>query len=150
TLSFARQSREKSQQAACNALAGGILLAWCIMFGRVIVEVVVVNRTLVTRVLIPFLMMAVAAGVAAWLFVRRASPTHDGAAKPAQEVRLRNPFSLTEASKFGAFFALVLLVVKFVQVRFPGEGLYMVAALAGLTDVDAITLSMAQYAMSGD
>jgi uncharacterized membrane protein (DUF4010 family) len=33
---------------------------------------------------------------------------------------------------------------------FPGRGLYMVAALAGLTDVDAITLSMAEYARGGD
>ena len=65
-------------------------------------------------------------------------------------MRLRNPFSLTEASKFGAFFAGVLLVVKAVQIYFPGKGLYMVAVLAGLTDVDAITLSMAEYAKSGD
>jgi len=31
----------------------------------------------------------------------------------------------------------------------PGEGIYLVAALAGLTDIDAITLSMAEYAKSG-
>ena len=40
--------------------------------------------------------------------------------------------------------------MKLVQTYFPGEGLYMVAVLAGLTDVDAITLSMADYAKSGD
>jgi uncharacterized membrane protein (DUF4010 family) len=61
-------------------------------------------------------------------------------------VALRNPFSLTEAARFAAFFALVLIVVKLVERHFPGQGLYSVAALAGLTDVDAITLSMAQYA----
>ena len=44
---------------------------------------------------------------------------------------------------------MVLLIVKFVQSRFPGQGLYMVAGLAGLTDVDAITLSMAEYATGG-
>jgi uncharacterized membrane protein (DUF4010 family) len=65
-------------------------------------------------------------------------------------VALRNPFSLTAAAKFAAFFAVVLLVVKFVQMYAPGRGLYMVAALAGLTDVDAITLSMAEYAKTGD
>ena len=74
----------------------------------------------------------------------------DSTAAKAEAVRLRNPFSLTEASKFAAFFTVVLLVVKFVQIRFPGKGLYMVAGLAGLTDVDAITLSMAEYARSGD
>jgi uncharacterized membrane protein (DUF4010 family) len=47
-------------------------------------------------------------------------------------------------------FAVVLLVVKIVQEYFPADGLYAVAALAGLTDVDAITLSMAELAKSGD
>ena len=91
-----------------------------------------------------------AAAVAAWVFFSRSAPARDRAAAKTEEVPLRNPFSLTEASKFGAFFAVVLLAVKFVQIRFPGEGLYMVAGLAGLTDVDAITLSMAEYARSGD
>jgi uncharacterized membrane protein (DUF4010 family) len=43
----------------------------------------------------------------------------------------------------------VLLVVKLVQTYAPDRGVYFVAALAGTTDVDAITLSMAQYARNG-
>jgi len=150
TLSFARQSREDRRTTTAHALACGMLLAWCVMFGRVIAEVLVVNRALVARVLIPFVTMGAAAGIAAGILFRRSASAQDSAAAKTRDVRLRNPFSLTEASKFGAFFALVLLVVKFVQIRFPGEGLYMVAGLAGLTDVDAITLSMAEYAKSGD
>jgi uncharacterized membrane protein (DUF4010 family) len=46
-------------------------------------------------------------------------------------------------------FAVVLLLVKMTQFYFPGGGVYIVAALAGLTDVDAITLSMAEYAKGG-
>ena len=63
---------------------------------------------------------------------------------------MRNPFSLASAAKFAAFFALVLLLVKLVQSYFPSQGVYVVAALAGLTDVDAITLSMAEYAKAND
>jgi uncharacterized membrane protein (DUF4010 family) len=37
-----------------------------------------------------------------------------------------------------------------VQEHFPPDGLYAVAALAGLTDVDAITLSMAEFAKTGE
>ena len=150
TLSFARQSREDARTATCYTLASGLLLAWCVMFGRVIVEVAVVNRALVARVLVPFAMMGAAAAIAAWIVFSRRGAERDSTASKAEEVRLRNPFSLTEASKFGAFFAGVLLVVKAVQIYFPGKGLYMVAVLAGLTDVDAITLSMAEYAKSGD
>jgi uncharacterized membrane protein (DUF4010 family) len=150
TLAFARQSREDTRPATGLTLACGLLLAWCIMFGRVIVEVLVVNRALVGRVLIPFVTMGAATAIAAGVLFRRSLTAERQTAKKTTEVPLRNPFSLTEASKFGAFFAVVLLVVKLVQARFPGKGLYMVAGLAGLTDVDAITLSMAEYAKTGD
>jgi uncharacterized membrane protein (DUF4010 family) len=149
TLSFSKQSRDDARPATAYALACGMLLAWGIMFGRVIVEVLVVNRALVTQVLVPFVTMSVVAAIFAWIFLRRSS-AHSKAASKAPPVALRNPFSLTAAAKFAAFFAVVLLVVKFVQMYAPGRGLYMVAALAGLTDVDAITLSMAEYAKTGD
>ncbi len=65
-------------------------------------------------------------------------------------VTVQNPFSLTAAAKFAALFAVVLLAVKIVQEHFPPSGLYAVAAIAGLTDVDAITLSMSEFAKSGE
>jgi uncharacterized membrane protein (DUF4010 family) len=149
TLSCARQSTDAEKRATVLS-ACAILLAWCIMFGRVVVEVLVVNDALVASLLVPFVAMAAAAATAVGILYWRVAAGRDGREKPAVQVPLRNPFSLTEAAKFGAFFAAVLLVVKFVQSRFPGQGLYMVAGLAGLTDVDAITLSMAEYAKGGD
>ena len=81
----------------------------------------------------------------AWFHYRAsAEPTRRHA--EAGDVPLRNPFSLTAAVKFAILFAAVLLLVKVVQLHFPGGGVYVVAALAGLTDVDAITLSMAEFA----
>jgi uncharacterized membrane protein (DUF4010 family) len=145
TLAFARQSRDPAYAAAVPALASGILLAWGVMFVRVIVEVLVVNRALLPMVAVPFGAMAVVAVAAAWL-LRRGSKLD----ARAESVPLRNPFSLTAAAKFAAFFALVLLVVELVEAYAPDRGLYLVAALAGTTDVDAITLSMAQYARGGD
>ena len=145
TLAFSRQSREAAYSAAAPALASGILLAWAVMFVRVIVEVLVVNRALLGQVLVPFATMAVTAAAAAWYLHARRS----GDSETTVGVPLKNPFSLREAAKFAAFFAVVLLVVKLVQTYSPGQGVYFVAALAGTTDVDAITLSMAQYARSG-
>ena len=145
TLAFSRQSRDPAYAASSSALASGILVAWAVMFVRVIVEVLVVNRALL------------AAGGRCrsrpWRWLPSLPP---GSTVPVQQpsnsprgVPLKNPFSLTAAAKFAAFFALVLLVVKLVQTYAPGRGVYFVAALAGTTDVDAITLSMAQYARSG-
>jgi uncharacterized membrane protein (DUF4010 family) len=151
TLSFARQSRDQPSAAASGALAGGILFAWSVMFGRVIVEVLVVNRQLLATLLVPMVAMALAAGAAGGLCLWRSLARHERqGAEGAPEVPLTNPFSLTSAAKVAAFFAVVTLVVKIVQAEFPGGGVYVVAALAGLTDVDAITLSMAEIAKHGD
>ena len=149
TLSFAKQSREAGAPSVARALAGGLLLAWAVMFVRVVIEVFVVNPAIVPRVLPPFVAMAaVAAAWGLWLILRgtRGAESRGG----ADSVPLKNPFSLTAAIKFAAFFALVLVVVKVAQSQFSETGLYAVAALAGLTDVDAITLSMAEQARSGD
>jgi uncharacterized membrane protein (DUF4010 family) len=146
TLSFAKQARDDPQLA--NALACGILLAWAVMFARILVLVAALNRPLLAHVLVPFFVMGVVvAGFSALLYFRDGS-VKGGETKGTLEVR--NPFSLTAAAKFAAFFAVVLLAVKIVQENFPASGLYAVAALAGLTDVDAITLSMAEFAKAGD
>ena len=144
TLAFARQSRDSAYAGTTATLASGILLAWTVMFLRVVIEVLVVNRELLPRVVVPFGIMALVAGAGASYLRARA-----GKSEQATGVPLRNPFSLTAAAKFAAFFALVLLIVKLVQSYAPGKGVYFVAALAGTTDVDAITLSMAQFARGG-
>ena len=152
TLSFARRSGEEGAAADASLLACGILLAWTVMFVRVLVEVAVVNAALLRPLLLPFLVMGAAALLlAAFFYLRRMRAARQkGDAAGESEVPLTNPFSLTSAAKFAAFFAVVLLVVALVQRYFPGQGLLVVAAVAGLTDVDAITLSMADYARGGN
>lgn len=148
SLSFARQSRTDPSVIAGDALAAGILLAWTVMFARVVLTIAIVNRALVGSVLIPFATMAVAAVLLALFFYRRRLIAH-GSAERTAEVPMKNPFSLTAAVQFGLLFAAVLLVVKLTQQYAPAGGLYIVSAVAGLTDVDAITLSMSEYARQG-
>ena len=144
TLAFSRQSRDAAYASAAPELACGILLAWTVMFVRVLVMVLVVNRDLLPMLAVPFLAMAAVTLAFAWFLRGR-----EGTRGLAENVPLKNPFSLTAAARFAAFFALVLLLVKIVQTHAPDRGVYFVAALAGTTDVDAITLSMVQYARSG-
>ena len=147
TLSFARRSRE--EPGIANALATGVLLAWVVMFARVIVEVAVVNAALVGRIAVPMAAMGLATLLVALFHYRAGAGARKGDASKAGGLEVRNPFSLTSAVKFGAFFAVVLLGVKLVEERSSGAGFYVVAAVAGLTDVDAIALSMAAYAKNG-
>lgn len=139
TLAFAKQSRDEPQRA--RALAGGVLLAWAIMFVRVVAVAAVVQPALALALAVPCAAMtAVCAGAAGVAMRSRDGGGADGL--PA--VPMRNPFSLLAASKFAALFAVVQLLLKLGQQYLPQSGVYAVAALAGLTDVDAITVSMGE------
>jgi uncharacterized membrane protein (DUF4010 family) len=110
--------------------------------------VAVVNRTLLGPLFLPFAAMGLVAAGAAALIYLRSDPDGKGASA-RDNLRVANPFSITSAAKFAAFFAVVLVAVKIAQDNFSDSGVYAVAALAGLTDVDAITLSMAELAKTG-
>jgi uncharacterized membrane protein (DUF4010 family) len=74
-----------------------------------------------------------------------AAATYEMGRKGQPEIRLGEaPSELKTALVFGALYALVLLAVAAARQHFGDRGLFVVAALSGLTDVDAITLSTAQ------
>ncbi len=145
TLAFARRSREENGSTD-DALGAGLLIAWTVMGVRIVFVAGFIHPPIVVPLLLPIgAMIAVTLGGVALLLrrTRHLQPT------PAGPIAFKNPFSLTSAVKFGLFFAVVLLVVGLARRYFPGQGYYVVAALAGLTDVDAITLSMAALARDG-
>lgn len=144
TLSFARSSKLEGDPLAADTQACGVLLAWLVMFIRVLVMVGIVFDPLISALWLPFSLMAACTAVmAAWHYWRG----RDRFQAPQQSaVKMNNPFSLWSAIKFGAAFAAILLLVKLTEKYAVDEGLYILAAVAGLTDVDAITLSMAEYA----
>ena len=145
TLGFARQSRER-EHAAPDSMAAGLLLAWAVMFVRVGVTVAVVHRPLLAPLAVPLGAMG-AATLGASLY----SYFHGGRRREkAPDVPLRNPFRLTASIRFALFFAAMMLLVELVRRELPAGGIYAVAVLAGLTDVDAITLSMAEQARAGN
>ncbi len=68
---------------------------------------------------------------------------------PGEMPKAENPAELKPALLFGLFFALILLIVAFVKHRYGTAGLYPVAIFSGLSDMDAITLSVANLAKDG-
>jgi uncharacterized membrane protein (DUF4010 family) len=143
TLSFARSSKTEIDQGAANRLAAGVLLSWLVMFGRVLLIVTAVSVPLMQQLLWPLLSLAL---VTALLAVAFFLAGHRLLSASEAAVAVTNPFSLWSAIQFALLFALVLLLVKLAEHYAPGQGLYWLAALAGLTDVDAISLSLADYA----
>lgn len=64
-------------------------------------------------------------------------------------VHYRNPLELGTALTFGLFYAVVIVVAKGAQIVLGDQGLYASSVLAGTTDVDAITLSVARFHQEG-
>ena len=144
TLSFARSSKTETDSGAANRLVAGILLSWLVMFGRVLLIVTAVSLPLMQQLLWPLLGLALLTAALSSVFFLLGHRLQ--AASAATELPVKNPFSLWSAIQFALLFALVLLLVKLAEHYAPGQGLYWLAALAGLTDVDAISLSLADYA----
>jgi uncharacterized membrane protein (DUF4010 family) len=139
TLSFSQRSRKEPSQSQAFVLA--IVIAWTIMFVRVVVMTGVVYRPLAAPLGVALGMMTVA-GLGVCLVLWRRSRS-----RPTGTVTTgANPFELGEAIKFGLLFGVVTVAAKAAQVYLGEGGLYLAGAVAGLTDVDAIALSMANLA----
>ena len=143
TLGFSQRSRQPGEDA--SALALGIVLAWTVMFFRVAVMTSLISWELGRRLVFAVGLLAVTSlGACYWLW-RRRQQAERGEVKAGN-----NPFELDEAIKFGMLFGVVVLIAKAAQVYLGDAGLYLAAGIAGLTDVDAITLAMADLAKTDE
>ncbi|MBN1908399.1 MAG: MgtC/SapB family protein [Pirellulales bacterium] len=142
TVSSARQARSGQIQASGAAIV--ILIASTVVFVRVLIEIAVVAPEFLPKAAGPVCVLAALTAVPSlvmWYTLR-----HQPASMPEQG----NPTQLKSAVFFGGMYALVLLALAAAQKYAGGNGVYAVAALSGLTDMDAITLSTARLARAGN
>ena len=116
------------------------MIASTIAFARIIVEIAAVAPGILAEMAPPLgimlaLMLLLSAGM--YMLGRK---NHE----PMPEQG--NPADLKSALIFGAIYGLVILGVAAARDYFGEGGLYLVALISGLTDVDAITLSTANLA----
>ncbi len=142
TVSFSR--RAKGEAKSITPAAFIIFMASTIAFLRMLVEIAVVAPKTLQQVAPPlaavFLLMLLVA--IALYFIKK--PTHESL--PEQG----NPAQLNSALAFGAIYALVVLATAYAKDTFGNSGLYIVAIISGLTDVDAITLSTSRLMHKGN
>jgi uncharacterized membrane protein (DUF4010 family) len=140
TLSLAGRTRDHEE--LCESASLAVILASTIMFLRVIVIVAVVDASLV-RLVAPPMVASTLAGIGAslslWLRSRRVR-------RAAGVIGFTNPFELARALGFALLFAVVLVGSKAAAIYLGNAGTYAAGLVAGTTDVDAITLSMAGLA----
>ena len=140
TVSYARRASEAQGQVAVATLV--IALASTVVYVRVLVEVFAVAAPAFAAIAPPIAVMlalAIALCALTWWRTRKARTE-----LPPQG----NPTELRSAIVFGLLYAGVLVAVAAAKQHFGDRGMYAVAALSGLTDMDAITLTSSRMAVA--
>lgn len=147
TLDFARRTRAAPH--LWRPYLSGALAASAVMFARVIVVVALFGPGLLEAVA-PALGVAVLVSAVAALVLNHSFARREGAKAGEGEAVVKNPFELPTVLGFAALLAAILVLTRIVTEYFGGAGSIVLAAVAGLADVDAITLSMTGLADGPD
>jgi uncharacterized membrane protein (DUF4010 family) len=136
TVSLSQRVRENG--AMLWPAITAITAAAVMMFVRIGAIIAAVDRPLLKNLALPLEVMGGAsAAIAAVLYFLRRDEAADGAS-----VTFKNPFALRPALMFGLAFAVILLASHAASEKLGSGGVYASAALAGLVDLDAISLSI--------
>ena len=142
TLTFSRLSREHTAFGA--SLAAGVLGANALLFPRVLIASVVQEPQLARAVWPAFVAPLGIALLLTWLGLR--APAGRAPNVPAD----KNPLQVGAALQMAVLFQVVLFAVAFARQQFGEQGLYGSAAVLGLADVDALTISMARLTSTAE
>jgi len=140
TVTTVVMSRRASQTERAHLFSGGILISSGVMYLRIALLVGLFNRALLARLAPAFLTLAVLGILGGWLWSRRPDPSSEAIHR---EFVPRNPLELRAAFLFALLFLVVLVVTQFVLLHFGRGGVYTLAAIMGVTDVDPFILGLA-------
>lgn len=134
-----RAAREKHP----HLFSGGILIACGVMYLRLAALLALFNRQLMAVLLVPFLVLAGTALVAGWLWSRRKDESTEDVQREADP---KNPLELLTAFLFAGLF-LAMLIITQLAVTYLGQGgVYTLAAIMGVSDVDPFIMGLTQAA----
>lgn len=138
TWIYAKKSKENESLSASCATA--ILAASSIMFIRVLIWTFIFNITLFNS-LVPSigLIFLSAIGITLYIFFKGKNKEINGAEMP-----LSKPLDLKGAMVFGLIYVVILLVVSYANENLGEGGTLVSSAIAGFSDIDAITISISK------
>ncbi|MEA5512216.1 MgtC/SapB family protein [Crocosphaera sp. UHCC 0190] len=137
TLAFSRLAKQREDITIL--LAAGIALANGMMAPRLLIEIAVINPALAQQLMLPLIVLGINPLICAAVLVWRLSPS-----KSMTPLKLSNPVELGAALQYAALLAILSVLVHGAQAWFGEGGVYVLSAISGLADVDAVGISLAQ------
>jgi uncharacterized membrane protein (DUF4010 family) len=141
TLSFARMGQR--QPHLQRILANGIVIAATIMMARVAVIAAIVWPPLLAPLGPVILVMIITATILCAIQMRRQNDS------VTETPTLSNPLEILPALFFAGLLAVIMIVSRWLEATFGAQGVYAIAVVSGIADVDAITLSLSNFARDG-
>ena len=139
TLVLARQAR--AEASSLRQLEAGIVLATAVMYLRLLIIIFVFNRELALALAPPLLVLSALGLVMAlawnWAGGKRQADTGQAAAPS-------NPLELLTAATFAVLFVVISIATAWAKQRFGSAGIYALAAIVGVSDIDPFVLNLAQ------
>jgi uncharacterized membrane protein (DUF4010 family) len=145
TIVLARHLKE--DPANQHELQSGIVLATALMYLRVGVVIAIFNLALALRLALPLAGLSSVGVVAAALCLRLGKRAKDG--KKTSAPVSGNPLELRAAAIFAVMFVVISISSTWVEKKFGHAGVYWLASIVGVTDIDPFVLSVAQGGVSG-
>jgi uncharacterized membrane protein (DUF4010 family) len=140
TVALARRARRQHRP---NLFAGSMVLASGVMYLRVLVLLGIFNGALAATLLGPFLVLGAVTMVAGFAWSRL--PDKSGEVVE-REYEAKNPLEIGSAFLFAAIFIVALIATHLVLEHFGTVGIYALATLMGVTDVDPFIMGLTQTA----
>lgn len=138
TWVYAKKSKENENLAASCATA--ILAASSIMFIRVLIWTFIFNQTLFNRLFPAVALVFLSAiGITLYIYFKRQNLN-----LAETEIPLKKPLDLKGAIVFGLIYTVILLVVSYANENLGESGTLISSAIAGFSDIDAITISLSK------
>jgi uncharacterized membrane protein (DUF4010 family) len=143
TVTTVALARRSAGEGLPHLYSGGILIASGMMYLRLAILLALFNRDLMDRLAPAFLVLSALAIGVGGLWSRRRG---DGAEPAVREFEPRNPLEISAAMLFALLFVVVLMATHLAVENLGNGGVYTLATLMGLADVDPFIMGMTQSA----
>jgi len=134
-------AKRAAREERPHLFSGAILMTSGVMYVRLAALVGIFNRSLLLRLAPAFLALAAAGMLGGWLWSRRPDRSPEAIQR---EFISKNPLELRAAFFFALLFVAIVVITQLVLHHFGSGGVYTLAAIMGVTDVDPFILGLTQ------